>query len=117
MSGNIPQSTQFLSKIYKDSVTTESQILSILVGISSWPWASFTFKFLIILKILSLLNLIVVNLLSVIKYLLEGKTLLLEIDVHWEEKKTLKRLAFSVKSDTISLFTNRGGIKGTLLPF
>ena len=31
---------------------------------------------------LSLFNLIVVNLLSVITYLLEGKTLLLEIDEH-----------------------------------
>ena len=116
MSGNIPQSTQFLNKIDKGSVTTESQIFSILIELSSWPWALFTFKFLIILRISSLVNLIAVNLLSVIKYLLEGKTLLLEIGVHWEEKKTLKRLAFSVKSDTILLFTNRRGIKGTLLP-
>ena len=60
---------------------------------------------------LSLFNLIVVNLLSVITYLLEGKTLLLEIDEHWEEKNTLKRLAFSVKSDRILLFTNKGEIK------
>ena len=60
---------------------------------------------------LSLFNLIVVNLLSVIRYLLEGKTLLLEIDEHWEEKNTLKRLAFSVKSDRILLFTNKGKIK------
>ena len=41
-----------------------------------------TIKFLIILRILSLLDLFVVNFLSVIKYLLEGKTLLLEIYVH-----------------------------------
>ena len=55
MSGNIPQSTQFLSKIDKGSVTTESQIFSIHIEISSWPWALFTFKFLIILRTSSLL--------------------------------------------------------------
>ena len=102
MSGNLPQSAQFLNKIDKGSVTTESQIFSILIEISS-PWALFTFKFLIILRVSYLLNLIVVNFLSVIKNLLEGKKLLLEIGVHWEEKKTLKRLAWA-------------GIKGTLLP-
>ena len=111
MSGNIPQS-QFLNKIDKGSVTTESQIFSILIEISSWPCALFTFKFLILRKS-SLLNLIIVNLLSVIKCLQEGKTLLLEIVVHWEEKN-IERLVFSVKSDIILLFTNRGGIKGTL---
>ena len=100
MSGNIPQSTQFLSKIDKGSVTTESQIFSIRIEVPLWPWALFTFKSLIILRILSLLNLIVVNLLWVMKYSLEGKTLLLETGVHWEEKKTLKSLDFPVKSDT-----------------
>ena len=114
MSGNIPQSIQFLSKIDKGSVTTESQIFSILIEISPWPWALFTFNFLIILRILSFIKLIVANLLSVINYLLEVKPLLLEIGVHWEEKKTLKSLTFSVKSDTVLLFTNRGEIKETL---
>ena len=83
MSGNIPQqSTQFLYNIDKGAVTTESQIFSILIEISSWPRVLFTFKFLIILIISSLLSLIVVNLLSIIKYLQEGQTLLLEIGVH-----------------------------------
>ena len=51
-----------------------------------------------------------------LKDFLEGKTLILGIGVHWEAKKLLQRLAFSVKSDTISLFTNRGGINGILVP-
>ena len=80
MSGNIPQS-QFLNTIDKGSVTIESQIFSILIEILSWSCALFTFKFLI-LRISSLLNLVIVNLLSVMKCLQEGKTLLLEIVVH-----------------------------------
>ena len=43
MSGNIPQLAQFLNKIDKSSVTTESQISSILIEILPWPWALFTF--------------------------------------------------------------------------
>ena len=41
--------------------------------------------------------------------------MLLLIGVHWEAKKSFKRLAFSVKPDTILLFTTRGGIKETLV--
>ena len=88
MSGNIPQSTQFFSKTGEGSVTTESQIFSILIEISLWPWALFAFKFLTILRMSSLLNLIVVNLLSFIKYLVEGKTLLSE------EKKKIEKVSF-----------------------
>ena len=69
MSGNIPQSTQFFSKTGEGSVTTESQIFSILIEISLWPQTLFKFKFLIILKISSLLNSVVVNHFSVVKYL------------------------------------------------
>ena len=82
MSGKIPRSTQFLNKIDKGSVTTESQIFSILIEISLWPRTLFKFKFLIILKISSLLNSVVVNHFSVVKYLQESKTILLEIDEH-----------------------------------
>ena len=82
MSGNIPQSTQFFSKTGEGSVTTESQIFSILIEISLWPRTLFKFKFLIILKISSLLNSVVVNHFSVVKYLQESKTILLEIDEH-----------------------------------
>ena len=66
MSGNIPQSTQFLNKNDQGSVTIESQISSNLIEISLCPWALFIFKFLIFLRMSSLLNLIVVNLLPVI---------------------------------------------------
>ena len=69
MSGNIPQSTQFFSKTGEGSVTTESQIFSILIEISLWPQTLFKFKFLIILKISSLLNSVVINHFSVVKYL------------------------------------------------
>ena len=75
-----------------------------------------TFRFLIISRISSLLILSVNKLLLVLKVFLEGNILLLLIGVHLKAKKSLERLAFSVKSDTILLFTKRGGIKGTLLP-
>ena len=34
----------------------------------------------------------------------------------WEAKKSLKKLVFSVTSNTILLFTNRGGTNGILVP-
>ena len=116
VSGKTPQSIQFLKMILNGSVITESQIFSILIEMSSWPCALLTFSFLIILRISSFLILGANNILLVLKIFLEGNILLLLISVHWEAKKSLKRFAFSVKSDTILLCTKREGIKGTLLP-
>ena len=110
------QYVQFLKMIHNGSVMTESQIFSILIEMSSWPCALLTFSFLIILRISSFLILGANNILLVLKIFLEGNILLLLISVHGEAKKSLKRFAFSVKSDTILLFTKREGIKGTLLP-
>ena len=45
----------------------------------------------------------------------EGNMLLPDKGVHWVAKKSLNRFAFFVKSDTILLFTNNGGIKVILL--
>ena len=75
-----------------------------------------TFTFLIILRISSFLILSLYSLLLVLKDFLGGNTLLLLIGVHWEAEKSLKSLAFSVKSDTILLFTNKGDINRTLAP-
>ena len=112
VSGKTPQSIQFLKIILNGSVITESQISSILIEMWSWPCALLTFSFLIIFRISSFLMLSANNLLLVLKIFLEGNILLLLIGVHWEAKKSLKRLAFSMKSDTILLFIKRGGIKG-----
>ena len=72
-------------------------------------------KVLIIFRISSFSKLIENNLDWVLKEIAEGNTLLLDKGVHWVAKKSLNRFAFSVKSDTILLFTNNGGIKGILL--
>ena len=45
------------------------------------------------------------------KEIAEGSMLLLGKGVHWAAKKSLNRFAFSVKSDTILLFTNNGGLR------
>ena len=55
------------------------------------------------------------NLEWVLKDIVDGKTLILVKDVHWAAKKSLKRFAVVVKSDTILLFTNNGGINGALV--
>ena len=91
--------------ILNGSIITESEILSILIEMSSWLCALLTFSFLIILRISSFSILSANNLLLVLKLFLEGNILLSLIGVHWEAKKSLKRLAFSVKYDTVLLFT------------
>ena len=72
-------------------------------------------RFLIIFRISSFSKLIEDNLDWVLKKIAEGNMVLLDKGVHWVAKKPLNRFAFSVKSDTILLFTNNGGIKGFLL--
>ena len=57
-------------------------------------FVNITFRFLIILRISFLSKSIVISLSSVKKYLQDGRTLSLDNGVHWEEKKSLKRLAF-----------------------
>ena len=52
------------------SVTTELHIFSILKVVSSWQWALFTFKFLLVLRISYSLNLIVFSHKSVLKMIL-----------------------------------------------
>ena len=75
-----------------------------------------TFKFLINLRILSFSKKTEFNLESVLNDIVEGKTFLLIKVEHWAAKKSSKRFAFYVKSHTILLFTNNGGINGTLVP-
>ena len=64
----------------------------------------------------SFLILSLYTLLLVLQDFTEGNTLLLLIAMLWEAKKSLKKLVFSVTSNTILLFTNRGGINGILVP-
>ena len=72
-------------------------------------------RFLIIFRISPLSKLIEDNLELSFKKIAESNMLLLDKGVHWVAKKSLSRFSFSVKSDTILLFTNNGGIKGILL--
>ena len=75
--------------------------------------ALFTCRFLIILRISSFLILSLYSLFIVFKDFLEGKALLLLIGGHWEAKKSLKRLALSLKFNTNLIFFN--SIYGILL--
>ena len=115
ISGETPESIQFLYISDRGSTNTESHIFNIRIEILSWPCALLTLSFLIIFRISSFSKLIEDNLDWVLKEIAEGNMLLLDKGVHWVAKKLLNRFAFSVKSDTILLFTNNGGIKGILL--
>ena len=115
ISGETPESIQFLYISDRGSTNTESHIFNIRIEILSWPCALLTLRFLIIFRISSFSKLIEDNVEWVLKEIAEGNTLLLDKGVHWVAKKSLNRFAFSVKSDTILLFTNNGGIKGILL--
>ena len=115
ISGKTPEFIQFLYISDRGSTNTESHIFNIRIEILSWPCALLTLRFLIIFRISSFSKLIEDNVEWVLKEIAEGNTLLLDKGVHWVAKKSLNRFAFSVKSDTILLFTNNGGIKGILL--
>ena len=115
ISGKTPEFIQFLYISGRGSTNTESHIFNICIEILSWTCALLMLRFLIIFRISSFSKLIEDNLDWVLKEIAEGNTLLLDKGVHWVAKKSLNRFAFSVKSDTILLFTNNGGIKGILL--
>ena len=115
ISGKTPEFIQFLCISDRGSTNTESHIFNIRIEILSWPCALLTLRFLIIFGISSFSKLMEDNLHWVLKEIAEGNTLLLDKGVHWVAKKSLNRFTFSVKSDTILLFTNNGGIKGILL--
>ena len=55
------------------------------------------------------------NLEWVLKDIVNGKTLLLVKGVDCVAKKSLKRFSFFLKSNLTLLFTNNGGINGTLV--
>ena len=103
--------------IYKWQGNTESHVVNICIEILPWPCASSMLRFLIILKISSFSKLIEDNLDWVLKKTAEGNTLMLDKGVHWVAKKSLNRADFSVKSDTLLLFTSNEGIKGIFLSF
>ena len=111
ISGKTPEFMQFLYISDRESTDTESHIFNIPIEILSWPCALLTLRFLIISRISSFSKLID-HLDWVLKEIAEGNTPLLDKGVHWVPKKSLNRFAFSIKSNTILLFTNNGGIKG-----
>ena len=86
------------------------------IDISSWPWALFWSKDLTILTS-STQNSKDESLSLVLKFVLKGTVLSLDIGVHWLAKKLLNRFALSKKSVTNLLSTSSGGISGNLLPF
>ena len=111
VSGKTPEFIQFLCISDRGSTNTESHIFNIRIEILSWPCALLTLRFLIIFRISSFSKLIEDNLDWVLKEIAEGSMLLLGKGVHWAAKKSLNRFAFSVKSDTILLFTNNEGLR------
>ena len=93
-----------------------SHNFSILIDISSCPWALLMSRALRIFSILSSVKLILENLASDSCSSKVGKTLFYSKGVHFEAKKFLKWSAFLLKSGSKFLFITSGGISGTLFP-
>ena len=115
--GNASFSRQFLKIRCNGFDIEEAQSFIMRIEISSWPWALFWSKDLIILTISSTQNSKDESLSLVSKFIFTGTVLSLDIGVHCLAKKLLKRFALSKKSVTSLLSTSSGGISGVLLPF
>ena len=112
----VPVSTQLLNIVDKGFTKAESQILIILMEISSWSCDLLIFKALMFLMI-SLPSKTIeesLSLLTKIGWL--GHSLPLLRGVHWRLKNSLNMLAFSLKSDTSLPSMRRGSIIGIFLP-
>ena len=92
----------------------DSHSLSILLEISSWPCALFTFSALIIFPvspaIISSEERVSFGVSSNV-----GNVLSLAAGVHCLQKNSLNKLAFSLKSVIKLLLTSNGGIRGIFL--
>ena len=88
--------------------------LSILIKISSWPCALFTFSAMIIFTI----SLAIISREERVSFGVTsnvGNVLSLGTSVHCLQKDSLNKLAFSLKSVTKLLLTSNGGIRGIFL--
>ena len=93
----------------------EAKSFVMRIEISSWPWALFWSKDLIILIISSTQNSKNESVSLVSKFIFTGSLLPLDIGVHYLAKKSLNRFALSKKSVTSFLSASSGGMCGILL--
>ena len=103
---------QFLKIIDRGSSIALSQILIILIEISSLPQALLILKDLLILRISSSVKLITDTLEVKLRFKKLGNLLLFVNGEYFETKKSLKRLDFFLKSVTSLLPTFSDGIRG-----
>ena len=117
MRGNCPGGSCPWGKCPDTGLTKDlSHILIIFMEISSWPWALFTFKFIVILMT-KLSEKGTEFILEFVNYIWFSSSLLpLARGVHSLIKKSLKIFVLALKSVTNLLLTKRDGITGILLP-
>ena len=95
LSGKTPELIHLRNIIDKGLTRESSHNLTILIDISSKPWALLMSRFLIILSISLSSQVMEENLASVLKTTESGIWESLSMGVHWEAKNLLKWLAFS----------------------
>ena len=100
--------------IFKGSTIVLLQIFNILTDTSSWPWALFISKDIIVFRI-SLPEIVIDLREEAVRDDLSGSTELFTTREHCKLKKSLKLLALSFKSETYLLPFTIGGIKETFL--
>ena len=96
--GNLPVRKQVSKVMFRGLQIESPHIFNIRILISSWPWALFGSRLLIIRRMSSFAKWQVDNVLSVRNGNSEGKTLPFEIGEHWSAKNELKISLFSWKS-------------------
>ena len=113
---------KYFSQTFFQKLVKEKLVVKVLVvihhisyhsnGISSWPWALFIFRVLIILRNWPSLKSRDSSFAWVTNNWLVGSILLFFIGVHWSPKNLLKVFAFACISVTHLSSIKRGGIRG-----
>ena len=116
VSGKVLVSIQFWNNKDRGVMIDLSHNFSILIDISSCPWALVMSRALRSFNIWSLEKLILENLASNSCWSKVGKTLSFSNGVHFQAKKLLKWSDILLKSASNLLFIISSGISGTFLP-
>ena len=82
--------TEFTESIFKGSTIASSQIFSICIDMSSWPWAFFISKDIIVHNRISLPEILIESRGEAVTYDLSGSAGLLTMEEHCKLKNSLK---------------------------